>query len=334
MVFILVIVALLVLLFLIWYMFSYLSLHRKLPAECALREWQTQARKRLGVDVDMNLVERDCITVDGGCLYVDVLSVEQGGPTVVFMPGTAAYAELYIEFIFALHSKGFNVVGFDPRGHGRSCGPRGDFTIQEMVDDAIEVARYAKRRFGGKVGISGSSQGGVVSFYVAATGEVISAAMCHNFAVLDGKDNVQLSNFRPPQWAMPFILALFYRLPFLVLPVTFYISFPYTLRDGTPALKFLKKDPGAVVAYSLRAMSTLGKTPMAVPVEQIKTPIMLIGAKGDKVFPPAFVERIFERLTCKKRYVNFDLDTHLILVNYVKEVIEPIAQWFDETLRH
>ncbi len=42
------------------------------------------------------------------------------------MPGTNAYAILYKEFLSALADHGNNIVGFDPRGHGRSGGVSGE----------------------------------------------------------------------------------------------------------------------------------------------------------------------------------------------------------------
>jgi pimeloyl-ACP methyl ester carboxylesterase len=54
-------------------------------------------------------------------LHLDVIEVDRKRPTVVFMPGTNAYAVLYGEFLAALADGGYNIVGFDPRGH-RSPG--------------------------------------------------------------------------------------------------------------------------------------------------------------------------------------------------------------------
>ena len=102
-----------------------------------------------------------------------------------------------------MYLQGFNVVGFDPRGHGLSSGLRGDYTINEIVDDTLAVVKYARERFGSKVAVAGSSQGGMVAFYAAARDDSIAAAVCHNIADLNGKDNLILSQLRPPRFMVP-----------------------------------------------------------------------------------------------------------------------------------
>jgi len=76
------------------------------------------------------------------------------------MPGTSAYALIYGEFLKALADRGYNVVGFDPRGHGRSGGERGSYTIPELVSDMKAAVEYAQKRFGDPIVVAGSSQGG------------------------------------------------------------------------------------------------------------------------------------------------------------------------------
>jgi Lysophospholipase len=88
---------------------------------------------------------------------------------MVFVPGTSVYALLYVEFMYKLSREGFNVVGVDPRGHGMSSGKRGVYTLGELVEDALAAVDHARSLYGGRVAVSGSSQGGMVAFYCAGT---------------------------------------------------------------------------------------------------------------------------------------------------------------------
>src|SRR5262245_7726226 len=68
-------------------------------------------------------------------LHVDLIAVHDQAPTVVFIPGTSVYGLLYGDLLAGLADGGCNVVSVDLRGHGRSEGHRGDYTIPELVDD-------------------------------------------------------------------------------------------------------------------------------------------------------------------------------------------------------
>ncbi len=329
-----VVVVVLVLANVLWYGWSRWYQSHPRPDECALRTFQAANLRSLGIDVDVERrVVQDYVESAGRCIHVDVLVGEAPAPTIVFIPGTAAYARLYIEFLAALNDRGFNVVGMDPRGHGRSSFPRGHFTLDEIVADALAVARYARDRFGGRVGIAGSSQGGIAAFYIAARGEVVSSALCHNLADLNGKDNIVLSKFRPPAWSIPLLMPLFVLYSRFSFPLSVYLDFKsQLLKNGEDAATFLRADPLATVWYTLRVLVSLYRTSLARRVEEIETPVMVLHSSLDAVFPQSYVEGIYNRLTCEKELVVIPDLPHLILINHVPLVVGPVADWFHRTL--
>lgn len=320
----------------LWLAASLRSLHARRTYECALRSYLVGAFRRFHFTVDPNAYEFDYLTTpDGTCLSLYVLEAEPGSPVLVFMPGTAAYAQIYSNFLFALRQRGFTVVGYDPRGHGRSGRLRGYFTIAEMVADARAVAAWARQRFGTKVAFAGSSQGGVVGLYLAATGDPnVTTVMCHDFAWLDGRTILEISKFKPPVFLVPLFVWLFRLLRAFVVPVTFYLPFgDLKVPDGTSAVAFLKQDPLATTAYSLGAVASLTRTPLARPLGEIKMPVMLLSSTEDQVFPVAYLQRIFDRLTCPKQFTLIEGLPHLLLINHVDRVIDPICEWLDRWLR-
>lgn len=74
-----------------------------------------------------------------------------------------------------------------------SEGIRSNYTISEIMKDAQSVITYAIKRFNAKVSVMGSSQGGIVAFYLAAKDYRINSVICQNCADLTSPDTLQLS---------------------------------------------------------------------------------------------------------------------------------------------
>jgi pimeloyl-ACP methyl ester carboxylesterase len=83
-------------------------------------------------------------------------------------------------------------------------------------------------------------------------------------------------------------------------------------KSGTDAASLLKNDPIAVKWITFRALGSLMHTDLAQPVEKITVPVMLIHAGNDSIFPQKYVENIFNRLTCKKKYLLLKNTEHLM----------------------
>lgn len=96
--------------------------------------------------------------------------------------------------------------------------------------------------------------------------------------------------------------------------------------------KFLKEDPLLVTAISLRALTSMSNTPMAVKVEEIQTPVMVIHSGLDSIFPEDYVRRVYDRLTCEKEFLHLPDAYHLVMTDYVDEVIPPVSAWLKEMM--
>ena len=316
-----------------WYVTSRTMMHKKIPSEAVIQDTVNNYMKNMNISIDRSSLTETSLDANGNKLHLDVFTVGKNAPTVVFIPGTSAYTKFYIELMYKMYLQGFNVVGFDPRGHGLSSGLRGDYTINEIVDDTLAVVKYSRERFGSKVVIVGSSQGGIVAFYAAARDNSIAAAVCHNFADLNGKDNLVLSQIRPPLFLVPLAEFMANLYKSYSVPVLLYLDLAKEkAKDGSDAAALINKNPIAVKWITLRALGSLLHTDLAKPVEKITVPVMLIQAENDSIFPNNYVENIFNRLTCKKKYLFFKNTQHLVMTNNVDEVVPPIAAWLKEVM--
>jgi pimeloyl-ACP methyl ester carboxylesterase len=316
-----------------WYTISRMQMNTKIPDKTAAEQSFNDFLRNEKIIIDRSALTETYLDANGFKLHLDVFSAGKNAPTVVFIPGTSVYARFYIEVMYKIFKQGFNVVGFDPRGHGLSSGTRGDYTVNEIVDDTLAVVKYARERFGGKVAIAGSSQGGIVAFYAAARDNSIAAAVCHNLADLNGKDNLALSQLRPPLFMVPLAEFLANVYKSYAIPISLYLDLSREKsKSGTEASTLFKNDPMTFKWISIRALGSLMHTDLAQPVEKITVPIMLIQAENDTIFPNKYVDDIFKRLTYKKKYLFFKNTEHLVMTNNVDEVVPPIAAWLKEVM--
>lgn len=322
-----------------WGMYSWWLMNRQpLDEEVALTYWRELLEPK-GLDHVLDAMEMTELPVDDLSLKLYVLTSKPDDPTVVFVPGTSLYAVLYGEFMYKLNQQDFNVIGYDCRGHGLSTGKRGSYTIGELVDDTKEVTSYAIDRFNDRVAVAGSSQGGIVAFHSAAADARLGAVVCHNILAPDEPDVTRLTRY-PELYSrmlelVPQLLPLFnYARPLgeLRWPVEAYLDLKkessFLLED---TYRFFHEDPLVVRYISFYAFMSL-ITPLARPVEEIETPVMVIHSELDNIFPEDYVRRVFDRLNCEKEFLYLPDTPHLVMTDYVDEIIPGVTSWLNDNL--
>lgn len=316
-----------------WAAYSYAMMNRKVPSEEEARAYAASLLIRVGMGDLYGTWEEEWLELGDRRLALYHFRSQPGDPAMVFVPGTSVYALLYTEFMHKLSRQGFNVVGFDPRGHGMSSGKRGVYTLGQLAEDALAVIDHAIGTYGDRVAVSGSSQGGMVAFYCAAAEPRLKAAVCHNVIAPDEPDNERMTRrpgmFKPLMPLLPAFKPLMDSpLGELMIPVTLYLDLKAEPSRIIPdVLRFLKEDPLALTAVSLRALHSLPTTPMARRVEDIAVPVMVVHAGRDNIFPEDYVRRVYDRLTCEKEFLYLEDKPHLVMTDYVDEIVPPIAAW-------
>ena len=275
-------------------------------------------------------IEEDWLENDGLKLHLDLFLSEPSDPALVFFPGTSVYSIFYAEFMHKMRLEGFNVVGIDPRGHGRSEGRRGSYTVSSLLSDAQAAVSYCINRFGDRVAIAGSSQGGIVSFYAAASDRRLKGAVCHNIAVLDDPGSVRLTRNPRLSLFMKRLLPLAHAAPGVRIPVSGYLDLKAeATKLGGNAYEFIKRDPFATTSITLGALASLASTPLPCPPEEIEVPVMVVHGERDNIFPLDYVKKIYDRLTCEKEFLLLKDKPHLVMTDYVDEVIPSVTAWLN-----
>jgi pimeloyl-ACP methyl ester carboxylesterase len=321
-----------------WLAWSWRLWNRPVPPEEEARSYARELMERLGLGDLYGSWEEEEIQGPAGKLQLYHFKGGTGDPAVVFVPGTSVYALLYVEFMHRLSQEGFNVVGFDPRGHGMSEGKRGVYTLGQLVEDALAVVYHCMASYGSPVAIGGSSQGGMVAFYCAAAEPALAAAVCHNLLAPDEPDNERMTRnpslFRLLMPFLPYFGPLMRTtLGELMIPVSLYLDLEKeTSRLIPDVVHFLKNDPLAVNWVSLSALHSLASTPLARPVEEIEVPVMVIHAGKDNIFPEDYVRRVFNRLRCEKEFLYLPDYPHLVVTDYPEVLAPAVGDWLKKVI--
>lgn len=274
----------------------------------------------------------DYFVSDGLQLHADVLVHDRDAPTVVFIPGTAIYALCYAEFLYKLHLRGFNVVGFDPRGHGRSEGARGDYSVEELMRDTHSAISYASNKFNTNVSLMGSSQGGIVALYMAAKDTRLKGVVCQNFADLTAPDASKLTRFpRLSRYLRPIMTNFGGIMPNTPIPINAYLDLELVkVRNFGNMKNFLDQDPLALHHVSFRALQSLATTALPKPLHEIEIPVMVFQGTADSIFSVEFTQNIYDQLECKKHFELFDGHDHAIMAEAPDLIMPPIVRWLED----
>jgi pimeloyl-ACP methyl ester carboxylesterase len=103
-----------------------------------------------------------------------------GRPALVFAHGFGQTRHAWAGSARTLAAQGFPAITFDARGHGESERvPRGDYHMEQFVDDLLSVAATAAPAGGAKPVVVGASMGGLLALVAAgeAQGECPFSAL-------------------------------------------------------------------------------------------------------------------------------------------------------------
>ena len=219
-------------------------------------------------------------TDDGTCLSVDVAG---DGMPVVFQHGLCGNANQTAETFPP--DIGFRRITVEARGHGRSqAGPPERLSI---VTFASDIARYVETALVGPVVIGGISMGAAVALRLAVTRPDLVRALIlarPAWLTVSAPDNMapnaevgRLLETLPPQEAMA---------TFLAGPVGKRLA--TDAPDNLASLAgFFSREPIAVTAALLTAISNDGPDVTEADLARIAVPTLVIGHERDVIHPIA-----------------------------------------------
>lgn len=264
-------------------------------------------------------------------IHLSVFEKNISSPVLIFIPGSGCYSLLYFNFLSALHENDFNVIGLDLPGHGKSGGKRGKFTYREVMKSISLAVDYATETYNDKIGIIGSSLGGFLSLYACGEEKRIKSAVCHNVIDLQNLPSTRkIFSYYPVQVTLKIISYIF---PNIYIPLSFLFSWRDVFEDERHLYE-LKNDKLMVWKYALSSITSLFLFNKNKPlVEELSTKIFVLVSENDKILTEDYCKNVFDKITSKdKKFLSIPGAGHMLFIEYIPQVIEPVSQWFHATL--
>lgn len=249
-------------------------------------------------------------------LHVDAYEQKNtDAPVFIFNHGAGGYSRMFLPIALAMYDRGYTVIIPDQRGQGLSEGNRRDFRLTQFIQNIVDVTKWAKARYAGKLFLAGGSLGGALTYKAAAAGAPVRAIVCHNlYDFGDPKQTLALSSFAPaakvPGLAQLFSLvtrSFAALMPWLPLPYRALAHFDRMVDERVEGFydKY-KRDPYPIKWITLGYLASMFRTPPAIPLERNTIPVLVINQTRDKMTDPAITRRNYERLGGPKEYAEID----------------------------
>ncbi len=280
-------------------------------------------REKLGLEPYLQRREAFRVGPDG--IHCEYYHHSDEAPLVLFLPGIATYSELYAELLCRISDAGFNVVGVDLPGHGYSAGPRGDYTVDQVVCNLERVISALQGRSNGAVGVYGYSIGALLAVALAERDERVQSVLCGTLLLTEIAPDLlhQLG------WAWTWGSALWF--PDLRLPLKSFIDYDQLLA-GHPAGEAINDDPRVVYDYPLRTLASLFTHRAGVVNQRFQFKAAIIHGEQDEVLPLEYSHRVIDGVSHPFELIEVAGEGHMIPWNNPQLLSRLAAQWFKRSL--
>ncbi len=273
-------------------------------------------------------VEHVQFTSSGYTLSGTLYPVDKGAPTLLLLHGLSFYSFEYERLAPLLQQEGYNCFAFDFRSHGRSEGPRGKWTLAELVEDTLHATDYLEKRGFSNFGLFGNSLGATVAVYAAAQDPRIKSVVASNCAT---KPSVALfSPFR--RMLLECITALTTYVPFR-LNISYFIPYKLVLSDSED-IRRVKSDKLISSARRICPSTYLDMYhwDATKPASTVSS-ILVLRGKHDRLQPPEQSQLLFEASQDPKQLMIMDTG-HIPQWQNPELLAAALHRWFGTTLPH
>ena len=250
-------------------------------------------------------------------------------PTVVLLSGLGFHTFEYEPLATALAAAGLNTLSFDYRGHGRSGGPRGRWTLDELAADCRHAIDLVRQRDRGPIVLFGNSLGAMIAILTAARDE-------RPLGVIAANTPAHIGDFllTRPRRALFALAKLIGPVAPLRLSVDHFYSYEQLIDDPS-WVATIRRDPLIADArrLSVRTLRALLETWNGTEAaRKLHKPLLVIQGRNDHMQPPHQSQLVFEAANDPKQHELIDTG-HLPHLEAPTMLAELLAAWLSGTNR-
>lgn len=246
---------------------------------------------------------------------------------ILLTHGFGEYLSRYVNsfqgLIPALVQRGFDVYGYDLRGHGQSLGRRGVVNVEALVRDHL-LAREQLRRQALPVFAMGHSMGGLVTAISAARDpRGLSGVILSSPALLVGEDQPALL-----RRAAPLLGRLTPSLPVTRLN-------PQDISRIDAEVQTYRKDPqiyhGKVPALTASTLLSSSKKAWST-YSDLKLPTLVIHGSADRIADAAGSQRFVDTISSEEKTLHLVEGGYHELLNDegAAQTLQVLLEWLDQ----
>lgn len=258
-------------------------------------------------------------------LYGRLRSVDLTRPAVVLLCGLGFHTFEYEPLATELAARGVNTLSFDYRGHGRSTGPRGRWTLDDLVDDTLAAIGCARKHGLDRIHLVGNSLGGMIAILAGERDPHIDSVVASNTPA-------HVADFlltRPRRLLYRVALPLSRLVPIRISVDHFYA---YEQLTHNPAwIERINRDPTIASARQLsmptyRELLDTWDGPAAI--HRLHRPILLIHGNRDQLQPPTQTHQLYIAANEPKAHHAIDAG-HLPHLDDTSEFADLVTGWLE-----
>ena len=271
-------------------------------------------------------VETVSFASDGVDLYGRLRHVGDQAPTVILLVGLGFHTFEYEPLAIQLAAQGLNSLSFDFRGHGRSGGHRGRWTLDELAADTRHAIDFARQRDGGPIALFGNSLGAMIAILTGAGDERVVGVAASNTPA-----HAATWALTTPRSALFSMLKLIASVAPIRISVNPFLAYQQLIDDPSWVSTFkhdpLLADARRLSVPTLRALLETWDGPQAV--RQLHKPLFVIQGRNDHLQPPRESELVFEAANNPKQYQLVDTG-HLPQLEAPAMLAGLLSEWLSQ----